>query len=86
MRRIVTFLSIFLFASCVNNSKVVKKHKIQKCVVDSVIYVGQRSSIESDIYWDVYTTCGIKLQTKQPYKYIKGDTITFEKFYETRDF
>ena len=86
MKRMLTFLPIILFVSCINNSNKVKKYKIQKCVVDSVIYIGQRSTIEPDIYWNVYTTCGFKIRTKRPDRYIKGDTITFETFYESESF
>lgn len=86
MIKTITILLVLVFVGCGNDSTLIMKDKNQKCVVDSVVYVGQRSTIETGIYWDIYTNCGIKLQVKQPCRCVKGDTIIFEKFYETRDF
>lgn len=86
MIKTITILLVLVFVGCGNDSTLIMKDKNQKCVVDSVVYVGQRSTIEPDIYWNVYTTCGKTFQTKQPYNYMRGDTIILQTFYETGGF
>jgi len=85
MKRVLSILLIFCFG-CKHKSKTTSFQVNKNCIVDSVVYYGQRSTIEPDIYWNVYTTCGKTFQTKQPYNYMRGDTIILQTFYETGGF
>lgn len=86
MKIFTSIYLVFLFVGCQNNSTTISHKVIEKYVVDSVVNIGQRSTIEPNIYWRVYTSDGKVFQTKQPDKYLKGDTIIVETINETRNF
>lgn len=88
MLKFLIVISVLLFYGCNESNKTKTCEIVNQCVVDSVVYKGRHSTIEPDIYWYVYTDCGINFPVRYPCKYKKGDTITTKKiiFDETKGF
>jgi hypothetical protein len=87
MKKLIFIILPVIMTSC--NQKTTDFELItKKCVVDTIVYKGQHSTIEPDLTWEIRTDCGVNIITKQGNKYIKGDTITFltKKYNEKRNF
>ena len=65
----------FVLNSCSTKPVIENGDVVEKCVIDSMVRVGQHSTIEPDMRYKYFTSKGTEFTST--HKYRLGDTLTF---------